>query len=52
MFGIAVIWWWWALFTMRNLVRQWDNTREDVKEVLDEVGEIKNIVVDVLKKDK
>lgn len=49
MFSIAVIWWWWAMYTMRNLVRQWDETRDRVKEVLTEVKDMKTIVSDVFK---
>ena len=44
MFTVAVVWWWWALYTMRTLVKQWDTTKENVKEVLNEVSEIKTIV--------
>jgi len=52
MFTIAVIWWWWAMHTMRKLVKHWDETKEDVKDVLDDVKEMKNIVIDTLSKDK
>jgi hypothetical protein len=52
MFTIAVIWWWWAMHTMRKLVKHWDETKEDVKGVLDDVKEMKSIVIDTLSKDK
>lgn len=52
MFTIAVIWWWWAMWTMRNLVRHWDETKEDVKGVLDDVREMKSIVIETLSRDK
>lgn len=51
MFMVAVSWWWWAMYVMRNLVRHWDETRNRVKEVLDDVKEMKTIVVEVLKQD-
>lgn len=52
MFAIAVIWWWWAMYVMRNLVQHWDDTKEKVSDVLNDVKEIRNIVVEVLKEDK
>ncbi len=51
MFIIAVTWWWWAMYVMRNLVKHWDETRESVKEVLDDVKDMRNIVLEVLKQD-
>ena len=52
MFSIAVAWWWWAMYVMRNLVQHWDDTREKVGVVLQDVKEIRSIVVEVLKEDK
>lgn len=52
MFTIAVAWWWWALYVMRNLVKHWDNTKENVEHVLHDVKDMKNIVVELLGKDK
>lgn len=49
MFSIAVIWWWWAMYVMRNLVKHWDETKENVKEVLRDVKDMRNIVSEVLK---
>lgn len=52
MFTVAVIWWWWAMFTMRNLVRHWDETKHNVADVVKDVKEMKSIVLEVLSKDK
>lgn len=52
MFAVAVIWWWWAMYTMRNLVKHWDETRDNVRGVVTDVREMKNIVLDLLSKDK
>lgn len=52
MFCIAVIWWWWAMYTMRNLVKQWDRTKENVQSVAADIKEMKSVVLDVLTKDK
>lgn len=52
MFAIAVTWWWWALYVLRNLVRHWDETREDVKSVLTDIKDVREIVVDLLKDNK
>lgn len=52
MFGIAVIWWWWAMYTMRNLVRQWDHTKEKVLEVSSDVKEIRSVILETLSRDK
>lgn len=52
MFTIAVTWWWWAMYVLRNLVKHWDDTRENVKDVLIDIKSIRGIVVDMLKPDK
>jgi len=52
MFSIAVIWWWWAMYILRNLVQHWDETKDKVGDVLNDVKEIRSIIVEVLKEDK
>jgi len=52
MFAVAVAWWWWAMHTMRNLVRHWDETKQDVKEVVTDIKEVKSIVIETLSNDK
>lgn len=52
MFAIAVSWWWWAMYVLRNLVKHWDDTREHVKSVLTDVRSIRQIVKELLGKDK
>ncbi len=52
MFAVAVAWWWWAMYTMRNLVKQWDDTKEKVKEVSTDIKDMKSAVLDLLSKDK
>ena len=52
MFAVAVTWWWWAMYVLRNLVQHWDDTRENVKNVLMDVKSIRQIVVELLGKDK
>ena len=52
MFAVAVIWWWWVMYILRNLVRHWDDTRENVKIVLTEVRDIKNLVNEITNQDK
>lgn len=52
MFAVAVIWWWWAMFTMRNLVNQWDKTKDQVKDVSTDIKEIKSVVLETLSRDK
>lgn len=44
MFTVAVVWWWWAIYVIKRLVNQWDNTRGRVIEVLDEVKDIKEMI--------
>jgi len=51
MFGIAVGWWWWALHTMSNLVKRWDETREDVADVLINTKEMREMVRDLVKEE-
>ena len=52
MFAVAVVWWWWAMYVLRNLVKHWDNTRENVKEVLHDVKSLKTAISEIFKKDK
>jgi high-affinity Fe2+/Pb2+ permease len=52
MFAVAVTWWWWAMYVLRNLVQHWDDTRENVKSVLHDVKSIRQIVMELLGKDK
>lgn len=52
MFSIAVIWWWWAMYTMRNLIKHWDETKEKVSEVSADVKEIRSVILETLSKDK
>ncbi len=52
MFGVAVTWWWWAMYVLRNLVKHWDDTRENVKNVLMDVKSIRQIVKELLGRDK
>jgi len=52
MFGVAVFWWWWAMYVLRNLVRHWEETRENVKTVADDIKGIREIVLEVMSKDK
>lgn len=52
MFSVAVAWWWWAMYTMRNLVKQWDETKDKVREVSTDIKDMKSVVLDLLSKDK
>lgn len=52
MFTVAVVWWWWAMYVLRNLVKHWDETRENVKDVLHDVKSIKSVVAELFKGDK
>lgn len=52
MFAIAVVWWWWAMYTMRNLIKYWDETKDKVADVLLNIRDIKVIVNEAIKKDK
>lgn len=49
MFFIAVTWWWWALYSIRTLISQWDETRDNVKDVVIEVKAIRDLVKDIIK---
>lgn len=44
MFTIAVAWWWWALYVIRKLIKQWDDTHDNVGQVLKDIRDIKSIV--------
>ncbi len=52
MFSVAVVWWWWAMYVLRNLVKHWDETRENVKTVLYDIRSIRQVIADLLSKDK
>lgn len=49
MFAVAVTWWWWAIYVIRRLVSQWDNTKTHVVEVLTEIKEVRTIVEETFK---
>lgn len=51
MFGTAVGWWWWALHTMSNLIKRWDETRNDVADVLLNTREMREMVRDLVKEE-
>lgn len=50
MFAVAVVWWWWAIYVINRLVKQWDTTRQSVKEVLTDIREVREIVRDQIPK--
>ena len=52
MFCLAVIWWWWAMYTMKNLVKQWDETKHKVSEVSSDIKDMKSAVIKALSEDK
>jgi len=52
MFMVAVLWWWWVMFVLKNLVNQWDKTKDGVDDVLKDIKGIRSIVQDLLSKDK
>lgn len=52
MFSIAVIWWWWAMYTMKNIVDHWGETKDKVTDVLNDIKDIKTIVREITDKDK
>jgi len=51
MFTVAVIWWWWAIYVLRNLVMQWDHTRDKVVDVQQTIKEIRILVKDIVSKE-
>lgn len=48
MFAIAVSWWWWAMYVIRNIIQHWDDTRKNVVEVRKEVTGIKEIILAII----
>lgn len=52
MMVIAVLWWWWALHAIKTLVNHWDETRDNVKEVVVEVKGLRALVRDVFQKQR
>lgn len=52
MFGIAVAWWWWAMYVLRNLVNHWGETKEKIVIVLDDIKDMKSVVYEVLKNEE
>lgn len=48
MFTVVVIWWWWALPVIRNIIKQWDLTRETIEDVSLDIKEIKKEVREIL----
>jgi hypothetical protein len=52
MFTVAVIWWWWALHAINTLVQHWDETRDKVKEVGDDISSLKAFIQEVFRPNK
>ena len=50
MFTIAVVWWFWALHTIKILINQWDNTKEKVIIILHEVKGVRRLVQEIIPK--
>jgi high-affinity Fe2+/Pb2+ permease len=48
MFTLAVMWWWWVLYVTRNLIKQWDNTKNKVEDVQKTIIELRTLVNDVV----
>lgn len=44
MFGIGVVWWWWALYTIAGVTKVLGQTSEKFEQVSHEVKEIKKEV--------
>lgn len=44
MFGISVVWWWWALYTIAGVTKVLGQTAEKFEQVSQEVKEIKKEV--------
>ena len=44
MFGISVVWWWWALYTIAGVTKVLGQTSEKFEQVSQEVKEIKKEV--------
>ena len=49
MFGISVIWWWWALYTIAGVTSALGETSEKLDTVVEEVVDIKKEVNEIKK---
>lgn len=49
MFTVAVVWWWWALCALNTLIQHWDETRNKVKKVGDDISSLKTFIQEVFR---
>ena len=49
MFGISVVWWWWALYTIAGVTETLGKTSEKLDTVVEEVVDIKKDVKEIKK---
>jgi hypothetical protein len=49
MFTVAVVWWWWALRALNTLIQHWDETRDKVKKVGDDISSLKTFIQEVFR---
>lgn len=48
MFGIAVVWWWWALYTIKKVIEMWDEANKTVNIVIHDVHEVTEIIKETI----
>ena len=48
-FTVSAVWWWWALYSMKRLIDQWNETGRKVEEALNEIVEVRKLVKDVIR---
>lgn len=48
MFGIAVVWWWWALYTIKKVIKMWDDANRNVTIVVHDVHEVTEILKETI----
>jgi len=49
---VIVLAWAWTVIVLKNLVRQWDNTKDKVRDVQHTISEIKVLIKDLITKEQ
>lgn len=45
-------WWWWALSVVGQLLRSWSSTQENIKALIEEVQEVRELIIEAGEKSR
>lgn len=45
--GLTILWWWWAISIIRDVLRLWSTTQEDIRELIADVKNVRDLIEQV-----